>query len=337
MIESSEPVLWNLKAAAIAKRLIPRCRYGLLFGVAMVCAIAMSAQSGEANADRQQDMQQASIESSDSATCASCHKEVVRDFANNPHSRSARIPGGKDLTCESCHGPGKAHEESGDVALIFDPATATAKAVDEKCQACHGSKHANYERSSHGEGNVSCAACHRVHAAGAPKHLLKLAQPELCYQCHNDVKPQFSMPFRHKVAEGLIQCTDCHDTHGDNRESQRHIFAWQFDVCTKCHAAMAGPFVYWHAAVKAEGCTACHYPHGGANPKLLTQANVNTICLECHSPSLNSTTGQAPVPSHGHSAPGQACTSCHSNIHGSNVSIVFLNSTHEKSDSRQGR
>jgi predicted CXXCH cytochrome family protein len=93
---------------------------------------------------------------------------------------------------------------------------------------------------------------------------------------------------------------------------------------------MAGPFVYEHAAVKAEGCTACHFPHGGANPKLLTQANVNTICLQCHSPSLNSMTGQPAVPAHSHSAQGQSCTSCHSNIHGSNESNAFLNSTQEK-------
>ena len=102
---------------------------------------------------------------------------------------------------------------------------------------------------------MSCIGCHSVHSAAAPKHLLKKTQPDLCYQCHKDIKPQFSMPFRHKVAEGLIQCTDCHDAHGAERESQRHASAWQFDVCTKCHAATAGPFVYQHAAIKAEGCT----------------------------------------------------------------------------------
>jgi DmsE family decaheme c-type cytochrome len=216
--------------------------------------------------------------------------------------------------------------------LIIDPATATAKVVDEKCMACHGGRHVDFERSSHAKGNVSCIGCHSIHSAAAPKHLLKKAQPELCYQCHKEIKAQFSMPFRHKVAEGLIQCTDCHDAHGADRESQRHTYAWQVDVCAKCHAAAAGPFVHEHAAIKAEGCTACHFPHGGANPKLMTQANVNTICLQCHSPSLNSMTGQPAAPTHGHSAQGQSCISCHTGIHGSNVSEVFLNSTQEKSD-----
>ena len=38
------------------------------------------------------------------------------------------------------------------------------------------------------------------------------------------------------------------------------------------------------------------------------------------------------APTHGHSAQGQSCISCHTGIHGSNVSEVFLNSTQEKSD-----
>jgi DmsE family decaheme c-type cytochrome len=324
--------LRKLKPAAVGKRSCPRARFILLFGMAMLCATGIAAQSGEARPDGRQVRHQPSTGTEDAAACASCHKAIVEGFAANPHRGAARMPDGKGVTCESCHGPGKAHEESGDAASIFDPAQAAAEVVDEKCQACHGSKHANFERSSHGKGNVSCVSCHSVHGAGAPKHLLRLAQPELCYQCHNDIRPQFSMPFQHDIAGGVIQCTDCHDAHDADRESQRRTSAWQFDVCTKCHAAVAGPFVYEHPAVKAEGCTACHFPHGGANPKLLTRANVNAICLQCHSPSLNSTTGQPAVPAHSHSAPGQPCTSCHSGIHGSNVSKVFLNSKQEKDD-----
>ncbi|MGO9777827.1 MAG: DmsE family decaheme c-type cytochrome [Terracidiphilus sp.] len=332
MIESGGPVLRKLKAAAVGKRLSLTAQLRLLFGVATLCATTMAAQPGETNPGGLQTMQQALIDTADAAACASCHKEVAKGFANNPHSGAARIRGGNVVTCESCHGPGKAHEEGSDVASIFNPATAKAKAMDEECQTCHGGKHKGNERATHGEGNVSCIDCHSIHSAATPKHLLKRTQPELCYQCHEEIKPQFSMPFRHKVAEGLIQCTDCHDAHGADRESPRHSSAWQLDVCTKCHDAMAGPFVYEHPAVKAEGCTACHVPHGGANPKLLTQANVNTICLQCHLPSLNFTTGQPAVPSHIQSAQSQSCTSCHSGIHGSDASNMFLNSTQGRDD-----
>jgi len=61
---------------------------------------------------------------------------------------------------------------------------------------------------------VSCTSCHSVHKSVEDTKLLKVAQPVLCYTCHADVKPSFDMPFHHKVNEGLLKCSDCHDVHG---------------------------------------------------------------------------------------------------------------------------
>jgi len=303
-----------------------RACFVLLLGAAKLCTTATAVQPGEP--DGRQEVQPDSSNSEEPAVCATCHKEVVKSFANDPHNKPAPIDGGKDVTCENCHGAGKAHAKGGDATLIFDPATASAKDLNQKCDACHGSKHTSFERSAHGRGNVSCIGCHTIHAPGAPKHLLKLKQPELCLKCHNDVKPQFSMPSRHKVEEGLIECTDCHDAHGTLGENAKHSSTWQFVVCTKCHMATAGPFVYQHAAVTAEGCSACHLHHGGPNHKLLIQADVNKICLLCHFPQPNPGAGVHAVPEHIQSAQSQSCVSCHSSIHGSNTSNVFLKPTH---------
>ena len=260
-------------------------------------------------------------------TCATCHAEVAKGFASNPHTRLAQLHGNAGVTCESCHGAGKAHVDGGgDATKIFNPAKATAKEVDAKCLGCHQGKHANFERSAHGEGNVSCLGCHSVHASGA-EHLLKAAQPTLCFQCHTDVKPQFSMPFHHKVNEGLIQCSDCHDPHGTFEKKSLKSATQQDMVCVKCHTETGGPFVYEHNVVKTEGCTACHFPHGGPNPRLLNRANVDTICLQCHSPSPNFTTGPPAGPGHNQAAQYQSCIICHTSIHGSNVSPIFFNSS----------
>ena len=287
----------------------------LLLGAAMLCATAITAQRVNA----------------DAAACATCHKDVVKSFAGNPHYRPGLVHHGKATSCETCHGSGKAHAQNGAVSLIFDPSLATAKEVDERCQQCHGAKPSHFEHLVHGKGNVSCIRCHVIHAAGAPRYLLKINEPELCFQCHSEVKPQFSPPFHHKVQEGLINCTDCHDPHGALGENSLPSATWQFMVCTKCHVRVAGPFLYEHAVVKAEGCSACHFPHGGSNPGLLIEANVNTICLRCHLPSPNSATAVSAVPEHIQTTRSEPCTNCHVSIHGSNVSAVFLVSTQAKS------
>jgi hypothetical protein len=59
----------------------------------------------------------------------------------------------------------------------------------------------------------------------------------------------------------------------------------------------------------------------------LNRANVNTICLQCHSPSPNFTTLQPVGPAHNQATQYQACTICHASIHGSNTSPIFFNST----------
>jgi DmsE family decaheme c-type cytochrome len=259
--------------------------------------------------------------------CATCHEEVAKGFASNPHAKMAQMHGANGVTCENCHGAGKAHVEAGgDVSKIFNPSKATAKEVDKMCLGCHQGKHQNFDRSAHAEGNVSCLGCHDIHGS-KEEDLLKAPQPTLCYQCHTDVKPQFSMPFHHKVNEGLVQCSDCHDPHGTFEKKALRSAAQQDAVCVKCHTETAGPFVYEHNVVKTEGCTACHTPHGGPNPRLLNRANVDTICLQCHSPSPNFTTGPPIGPGHNQAAQYQSCLICHTSIHGSNTSAVFFNST----------
>lgn len=258
-------------------------------------------------------------------TCATCHEEVSKGFASNPHSKLAEAHGKNGVTCEGCHGAGKAHVDGGgDATKIFNPAKATAKEVDEKCLGCHSGQHANFQRSAHAEANVSCIGCHSVHVGEDKEHLLKVSQPKLCFQCHTDIKSQFNMPFHHKVEEGYVKCSDCHDPHGTFGKKNLRASSQQDAVCTKCHTETAGPFVYEHAVVKTEGCVACHTPHGGPNPRLLNRASVNTICLQCHSPSPNYTTGLPIGPAHNQAVQYQACTICHTSIHGSNVSPFFF-------------
>lgn len=252
--------------------------------------------------------------------CARCHQRVSGDFSRNPHATHAGI-------CASCHGPGDAHIQSGgDKAKMIHLAQADAKQVDDTCLKCHAGTHLIYERSAHGRGNVSCIGCHSIHAARESEHLLRVAQPDLCFQCHQEEKAQFSAPLRHKVVEGVVLCTDCHEPHGSYGERAQRSQAQKDEgvVCTKCHTAQAGPFQYEHGIIRTEGCSACHSPHGGPNPKMLNRTRINTICLLCHFPPQISSTGESLVKAHSPADKGQVCTECHTDIHGSNVSALFL-------------
>jgi DmsE family decaheme c-type cytochrome len=293
----------------------------LMLGAGMLCATALAAKGPGAKQAGAPASQAAAGDFVGSETCAACHVEVSKKFADNPHTKMTLMHGDAGITCENCHGAGKAHVDGGgDKTKIFNPAKASPKDVDAKCLSCHAGAHPNFDRSPHAKAGVSCVSCHSVHASGSPDHLLKAAQPTLCFQCHTDTKPQFSMPFHHRVNEGLVKCSDCHDVHGTFLPNNVRNTADQNAICTKCHSEVRGPFVYEHAPVKAEGCLACHTPHGSQNARLLNMPSINTLCNQCHSQVAADTVHSMGAGS----AELQPCTSCHTYIHGSNMNAAFI-------------
>ena len=140
----------------------------------------------------------------------------------------------------------------------------------------------NAINSEHARNEVSCIACHSPHHGKDSDFLLVKSQPELCYSCHLAKKAEFDMPFHHRVNEGLIQCTDCHNPHGTVKPKQVRTSSSQDAVCFTCHTDKQGPFVFEHQPVKVDGCQSCHLVHGGPNPHMLKLSNVNLLCLQCH-------------------------------------------------------
>jgi DmsE family decaheme c-type cytochrome len=294
----------------------------LLLGAFMLCATAGAAPAKGDKPAGTQAKQADPSEYVGAEVCATCHEDTAKKFADNPHIKIAEMHGKTGVTCEGCHGPGKAHVDGGgDKSKIFDPAKASAKDVDATCLTCHAGTHPNFERSPHAKANVSCISCHSVHKSDEKaEHLLVASQPTLCFQCHADQKSQFSMPFHHKVNEGVTSCSDCHDPHGTFDGKNLKTTADQNAICTKCHTETRGPFVYEHAAVKAEGCLGCHTPHGSQNARLLNMPNINGLCNQCHSP-VSAGTVHAMNAGSSELTP---CISCHTYIHGSNMNAAFL-------------
>jgi predicted CXXCH cytochrome family protein len=284
-------------------------------------------------------------------TCAACHEVQFKNFDGTKHAKLHTLAAwkGKVVGCESCHGPGKAHSESeGDVTKIVSFKRLDAKAGSETCLACHAGKenHNNFRRGEHWRNNVGCNECHSAHGPELPKaqadsiavvasashqnpglaeaKMLKQNEPQLCMSCHNETKAQFSKPFHHKVLEGTMTCSDCHNPHGGFEQKQVKLAVGADASCIRCHANKQGPFVFEHGPLKLEGCTACHAPHGSANARLLKRPTVRQTCFECHtgitdelSPGTPSRHNQALIRE-------QQCTVCHSAIHGSNSSSLFF-------------
>jgi DmsE family decaheme c-type cytochrome len=283
--------------------------------------------------------------------CATCHKTVTARFAETAHAKLLKSSSweGKVVGCESCHGPGREHVESGgEKDKIRSFALMTSKQASESCLTCHDGReeHINFRRGEHWRNDVGCTDCHSPHGplpgeshAGsitlisrasktkADSSILKMlreSQPDLCVRCHTEVKSQFHMPFHHKVLEGAMRCTDCHNPHGGFEPKQtRHSLGTEM-ICLKCHTDKQGPFVFEHAPAKMEGCTACHVPHGSSNAMLLKRPAVRQLCLECHSNAHR--TGIPNTPGNHNQAVTrfQNCTTCHTRIHGSQNHPYFF-------------
>ena len=263
-----------------------------------------------------------------SDACATCHEAESKSFNSGPHWKTElnKKQGPEWQGCEACHGPGKEHVDSGgDASKIIRFATLSSTEASKRCLNCHemGEEHANFSRSQHSLNNVGCTDCHTVHHPQVEKALLKMQQPQLCYGCHLEAKADFVKPMHHRVNEGLLTCSDCHDPHGGFLTRQLRSTATQDQVCFTCHTEKAGPFMFEHAPVKTEGCISCHTPHGSANPHLLRRSQVNLLCLECHTFAVDSAAPSIPS-FHNQAQKYQACTMCHIAIHGSNTDRFFF-------------
>lgn len=261
----------------------------------------------------------------DTDVCQLCHQEVWdKHFLNTPHA--ALLKGGQH-GCQGCHGPGQAHVDSGgDLTKIIRFSQLSPGKSAAICSGCHQAslETQNFSQSIHVRNGVACTACHSPHGSADITNLLVKPQTALCYSCHAAQKAEFARPYRHRVDSGLLQCSDCHNPHGSETTHQLRTSAGQFAVCTKCHTDTMGPFVFEHAPVKTEeSCLYCHTPHGSTNPRLLSVNNINFLCLRCHTPNDN---GAAPgiLSFHNQANKYQACTACHTQIHGSNSSPVFF-------------
>jgi len=255
------------------------------------------------------------------ATCLSCHADKGPQLATTPHGRrqDPRSPASA-MGCESCHGPGRAHAESGDPGLIrrFDKAMLPRDATA-TCVSCHNrGPHAQWSGSMHDIRNVSCVTCHSVHSPKSETAQLKTpTQAATCVQCHKPQVLKVQRTAHMPVREGKLECASCHTPHGSTNVKMLKVGNWVNESCVSCHTEKRGPFLWEHAAGR-ESCISCHDPHGSSNDRMLV-AKLPMLCQRCHIGTRHpSTIYDNAARTTSNRLFNRSCINCHQNIHGSN-------------------
>ncbi|MCL4811287.1 MAG: DmsE family decaheme c-type cytochrome [Vicinamibacteraceae bacterium] len=292
-------------------------------GLAVGLALTWAGVSGVANASATKQAVQAPASGyAGEDTCLTCHEDQA--YKGSAHARRAnpRTPAA-GLGCESCHGPGQEHAESGgDKTKIMSYKDMTPEEQSETCTSCHNrGDHALWAGSQHDNRKVSCTSCHSVHNGQGPSEIKTKTEMELCSSCHRGVATR-QYRFNHMpVREGKMSCASCHNVHGSSNIKLLRAGTTIDESCVSCHTEKRGPYLWEHAPV-AESCTTCHDAHGSNNDRMLV-AKQPFLCQRCHV-----TSRHPPTVYEGYTLQnsqnankifGRSCLNCHQQIHGSNA------------------
>jgi DmsE family decaheme c-type cytochrome len=256
-------------------------------------------------------------------TCATCHDEVATKLHATAHGRTGVTTWEGVAACESCHGPGAAHAESGDPAKIRNPKKLTATEQSAVCLTCHErGDRSHWQGSPHEGRGFSCLTCHAIHHEGEPPHALlaKATEFDTCSSCHLKRKAVLMRSSHMPMREGQMTCSSCHDPHGSLGPSLLRQDSVN-ENCYSCHAEKRAPMLWEHPPVK-ENCLNCHDPHGSVHPRMQI-AKQPRLCQQCHDEARHPTQPYSDASGAPEFFPNsrmfdRGCMNCHSQIHGSN-------------------
>jgi hypothetical protein len=247
--------------------------------------------------------------------CLACHEEGIGGAPQIPEDHIGRP---SDI-CQACHQPGQIPAaptptpptEPVPTPIVYPRAGGVNTCLD--CHSTLGGKHAEiteqWQRSIHGERNVTCADCHggdpsatTVDGAMAPDAgyigvPAKTEIPALCASCHADVSlmRQYGLPTDQyakykesvhgiRLAEGDLNVTTCFDCHGG------HLILKANDPASTVYPANVPGL-----------CASCH-----SDKELMAPYNIPTNQFDLYRQSVH---GHALLDNQDFRAPN--CATCH--------------------------
>jgi len=320
----------NDRAGSQFRRRLASAMFALAWAAAVVVsATGRSAQTGRAAAAPSSAVGGAAPASAQATgfvgddTCVACHESEGKSLHASPHGKAqnARTPSAKaNQACETCHGPGREHAESGDASKIRRLNAMPPRESSETCLACHTrGSHADWKGSTHDTRNLSCVTCHSVHNPKSEKAQLKATSvTETCVTCHKTEVAKLQRFGHMPLREGKMDCVSCHNPHGSTGVRLLKVGNWVNETCVSCHTEKRGPYLWDHAPVR-EACNTCHDPHGSNNERLLV-AKLPMLCQRCHIGTRHPSTiyDGAQLVARSNRLIGRGCVNCHAQIHGSN-------------------
>ena len=137
--------------------------------------------------------------------CVDCHSQPDADFEDVPH-----FPGGKEVTCESCH------QREGMVYMEY-----FYKMLEDKG----------------GSDIPDCKECHGLHDAQLQKDM-----EIVCERCHKEIAKEYKESYHYKKYKEDDRhypiCTTCHDPHFKSKKDVMSPIEYKqetVDICSRCH------------------------------------------------------------------------------------------------------
>lgn len=188
--------------------------------------------------------------------CADCHTQEFQDWKPSVHARAyvsdvfqkSWKENGSNVACLKCHTTGwkpgtAAYAHEGVTCESCHGAMAEGHPADrmpipggsDMCRDCHKKSHGEWKLSKHGQKNIRCFDCHKVHGQG-----LRLGGGDaLCGSCHAAKLKDFAHATHHQ--EGL-SCNTCHFPKSSagpdaimGTGAPGHNLSVGPQVCDRCH------------------------------------------------------------------------------------------------------